>query len=110
VPPVHQVGADDLTIYRPGRDDLQPLAVIVSQADEPLSVQGDPDVASLPIRLQRELWHQRLPPEKIETVMPQNSSFVKDPPVARLRDSSDAFSPSHWGGKSFMKPVKSQET
>jgi hypothetical protein len=38
----------------------------------------------------------------METVMPQNSRFVKKPPALRLRDPNDVLFPSYGDRKSFM--------
>jgi hypothetical protein len=68
---------DDLAVYQPDRDDLQPLPVTVSHRHKPLSVQGDPNVVTLAIRLQPKSWHHSLPSEMMETVMPQITILLR---------------------------------
>jgi len=35
--------------------------------------------------------------DSLEEIVPQNSRFVKQPLVVRLRDSNDASAPTYWG-------------
>jgi hypothetical protein len=53
---------DDFTVYQPGRQDSQPLGIAISQGDNPLSIQRDPNVTILVSWLQCQLWHKPLPP------------------------------------------------
>jgi hypothetical protein len=55
--------ADGLAVYQPGCDGLQPLVITSPQGDQPLSIQRDPDATLIAVRLQRNSWHQRFPPQ-----------------------------------------------